>query len=95
MNLLTNRQWCKSGIRRVTRAMSTILTAPEAPVPLIDRIRSFMASPQGRRLTDQGERYASDPRSQQQARGLLARFRRPLTRPADPTPVPPRRSISP
>ena len=55
----------------------SILTAPEAPVPLIDRIRSFMASPQGRRLTEQGKRYASDPRRQQQARGLLARFRRP------------------
>ena len=46
-------------------------------MPLIDRIRRFMASPQGRRLTDQGKRYASDPRRQQQARGLLARFRRP------------------
>jgi hypothetical protein len=45
-------------------------------VPLIDRIRSFLASPQGRRLTDQGRRYASDPRRQRQARDLLARFRR-------------------
>ena len=50
-------------------------------MPLIDRIRSFMASPQGRRLTDQGKRYASDPRRQQQARGLLARFRRPADPP--------------
>jgi hypothetical protein len=58
-------------------ATCPILTAPEALVPLIDRIRSFMASPQGRRLTEQGKRYASDPRRQQQARGLLARFRRP------------------
>lgn len=46
-------------------------------MPLINRIRSFLASPQGRRLTDQGRRYASDPRRQQQVRGLLARFRRP------------------
>ena len=46
-------------------------------MPLINRIRSFLASPQGRRVTDQGKRYASDPRRQQQARGLLARFRRP------------------
>ena len=48
----------------------------EAPVPLLDRIRSFLATPQGRRLTDQGRRYASDPRRQRQARDLLARFRR-------------------
>jgi hypothetical protein len=46
-------------------------------VPLLDRIRSFLTSPQGRRLTDQGRRYASDPRRQRQARDLLARFRRP------------------
>ena len=45
-------------------------------MPLIDRIRTFFASPQGRRLTDQGRRYASDPRRQRQARDLLARFRR-------------------
>ncbi len=44
---------------------------------LFDRVRSFLASPQGRRLTDQGKRYTSDPRRQQQARGLLDRFRRP------------------
>jgi hypothetical protein len=73
-----DRQWCKSGNLWVTRERPVrILTAPEAIVPLIDRIRSFLASPQGRRLTDQGRRYASDPRRQQQARGLLARFRRP------------------
>jgi hypothetical protein len=76
VNLLTNRQWCKSGIHRVTRSLSTIVAASEALVPLIDRIRTFLASPQGRRLTDQGRRYASDPRRQQQARDLLARFRR-------------------
>lgn len=46
-------------------------------MPLLDRIRRFLSSPQGRRLTDQGRRYASDPRAQQQVRGLLARFRRP------------------
>jgi hypothetical protein len=54
----------------------SILAASEALVPLLDRIRTFLASPQGRRLTDQGRRYASDPRRQQQVRGLLARFRR-------------------
>jgi len=49
---------------------------PEVPVPLLDRIRAFLSSPQGRRMTDQGRRYASDPRNQQRARSLLARLRR-------------------
>jgi hypothetical protein len=48
----------------------------EVPVPLFDRIRAFLASPKGRRLTDQGRRYASDPRNQQRARDLAARWRR-------------------
>jgi hypothetical protein len=45
-------------------------------VPLLARIRAFLASPQGRRLSDQGRRYAADPRNQQRARSLLARLRR-------------------
>ena len=45
-------------------------------MPLLDRIRSFLATPQGPRLTDQGRRYASDPRRQQQARDFMARLRR-------------------
>jgi hypothetical protein len=45
-------------------------------VALLDRIRTFMSGPQGRRLTEQGRRYASDPRNQQRARSLLARLRR-------------------
>jgi hypothetical protein len=45
-------------------------------MPFIDRIRSFLAGPQGRRLTEQGRRLAADPRNQERARGLLARFRR-------------------
>ncbi len=57
-------------------ADGTILNPSEAPVPLLDRIRSFLATPQGRRLTDQGRRYASDPRRQQQVRDLMARLRR-------------------
>lgn len=76
MNLLTTGQWCKSGIFRVALSLTIIVAASEALVPLVDRIRSFFATPQGRRLTDQGRRYASDPRRQQQARNLLARFRR-------------------
>jgi hypothetical protein len=45
-------------------------------MPIIDRIRSFLASPQGRRATEHGRRMATDPRNQDRARGLLARFRR-------------------
>ena len=45
-------------------------------MPLLDRLRTFLASPQGRRVTDRGRRYASDPRNQQRARSLLARLRR-------------------
>ncbi|HEX8519953.1 MAG TPA: hypothetical protein VF667_10215 [Pseudonocardia sp.] len=45
-------------------------------MPLLNRIRAFLASPQGRRITDQGRRYASDPRNQQRARTLLDRWRR-------------------
>jgi hypothetical protein len=42
----------------------------------MNRIRAFVSSPQGKRLTDQGRRMASDPRNQDRARGLLARLRR-------------------
>ncbi|GAA5138902.1 hypothetical protein GCM10023320_74060 [Pseudonocardia adelaidensis] len=45
-------------------------------MPLMDRIRAFLASPQGRRLTDQGRRMASDPRNRERARSFLARLRR-------------------
>ena len=60
-------------------------------MPLLDRIRAFLSGPQGRRppgtappppapppprLTDQGRRYASDPRNQRRARDLFARLRR-------------------
>jgi hypothetical protein len=44
-------------------------------VPLLDKIRSFFASPQGRRLTDQARRAASDPRNQQRARDVFSRKR--------------------
>ncbi len=76
MNLLTHLTTVH--IRHSTGkppADGTILTL-EAPVPFFDRIRSFLATPQGRRLTDQGRRYASDPRRQQQARDFMARLRR-------------------
>lgn len=43
---------------------------------IMARIRSFLHSPQGRRMTDQGRRMASDPRMRQKLRGLLSRRRR-------------------
>ncbi|GLW64423.1 hypothetical protein Arub01_26670 [Actinomadura rubrobrunea] len=42
---------------------------------LMDRIRRFTSSPQGRRMRGQAERYARDPRTQAKVRGLLARLR--------------------
>jgi hypothetical protein len=45
-------------------------------VPIIDRVRNFLRSPQGRRITEQGRRMASDPRNRQRAKGFLARLRR-------------------
>ncbi len=45
-------------------------------MPIMNRIRGFLSSPQGRRLTDQGRRAATNPRNQQRARGMLARLRR-------------------
>lgn len=44
-------------------------------VPLLNRIKSFLSSPQGRRLTDQGRRHAADPRNRERARSLFARLR--------------------
>jgi hypothetical protein len=44
-------------------------------MPLLDRIRTFLASPQGRRMTDQGKRMAADPRNRERARSFLARLR--------------------
>jgi hypothetical protein len=42
---------------------------------LLQRIRAFLAGPQGRRLTEQGRRMAADPRNRRRARGLFARLR--------------------
>ncbi len=42
----------------------------------MNRIRSFLSSPQGRRVSDQGRRMASDPRTRQRATGFLSRLRR-------------------
>ncbi len=43
---------------------------------ILSKIRYFLASPQGRRMMDQGRRYASDPRNRAKLRGLLSRRRR-------------------
>jgi hypothetical protein len=45
-------------------------------MPIMNRIRDFLASPQGRRATDRGRQMAADPRNRQRARDLFARFRR-------------------
>jgi hypothetical protein len=45
-------------------------------MPIIDRVRTFLRSPQGQRLTDRGRRMASDPRNRARAQGFLARLRR-------------------
>jgi hypothetical protein len=42
---------------------------------LLRRIRTFLTSPQGRRLTEQGRRMAADPRNRERARGFLSRLR--------------------
>ncbi|MCQ9180807.1 hypothetical protein ACIA8I_25270 [Streptomyces rishiriensis] len=42
---------------------------------VIQRIKDFSRSPQGRRTIEQVRRTAADPRRRAQARGLLARLR--------------------
>lgn len=42
---------------------------------IMTRIRTFLRSPQGRRLTDQGRRMARDPRTRQRLGGLFSRRR--------------------
>lgn len=41
---------------------------------LLERIKQYARSPQGRRTTEQIRRAASDPRRRAQAQGLLRRF---------------------
>lgn len=43
---------------------------------LFAKIRNFLRSPQGRRLTDRGRQMAADPRNRARARGFLSRLRR-------------------
>lgn len=43
---------------------------------ILNKIRHFLSSPQGRRAIGQGRRYASNPRNRAKLRGLLSRRRR-------------------
>lgn len=42
---------------------------------VIQRVKDFARSPQGRRTVEEVRRAAADPRRRAQARGLLARLR--------------------
>lgn len=42
---------------------------------LIDRIRNFARSPQGRRVISEGKRAARDPRKRAQLKALLGKMR--------------------
>jgi len=42
---------------------------------LIDRVRSYLRTPQGQRNMAKAKAMARDPRNQQKLRGLLARLR--------------------
>ncbi len=44
---------------------------------ILSKIRHFLSSPKGRRVADQGRRYASNPQNRAKLRGLLSRRRRP------------------
>lgn len=42
---------------------------------IISKIRNFLSSPRGRRVADQGRRYASNPQNRAKLRNLLSRRR--------------------
>lgn len=44
-------------------------------MPLMDKIRNFLRSPQGRKLTEQGKRLASDPKNQEKLKRLMNKRR--------------------
>jgi hypothetical protein len=41
---------------------------------LSERVRAFLASPQGRRLVEQGQRQLANPQNQRKLRELLAKL---------------------
>ncbi|MGQ0839066.1 hypothetical protein [Actinokineospora sp.] len=43
---------------------------------LLNRIKGFLRSPQGRQLADKAKAAARDPRTRQKARDTMSRFRR-------------------
>ncbi|WP_371749255.1 hypothetical protein [Streptomyces sp. NBC_00280] len=42
---------------------------------MLERIKQFAKSPQGRRAAEQARRAAADPRRRAQAKSLLSKFR--------------------
>jgi hypothetical protein len=42
---------------------------------LVQKLRTFLTSPQGRRIISQGQQQLAKPENQQRLRQLLARFR--------------------
>lgn len=42
---------------------------------LIDRVRAYLRSPQGRQTVEKAKRMANDPHNQRRARDLLNKFR--------------------
>ena len=42
---------------------------------MLERIKQFAKSPQGRRAVEQARRAAADPRRRSQAKGLLGKLR--------------------
>ncbi|WP_165966138.1 hypothetical protein [Actinomadura sp. 7K534] len=44
-------------------------------MPIVNKIKRYLASPQGQRTRAKAQRMARDPRTQAKARRLLSRFR--------------------
>ncbi|MET8000994.1 hypothetical protein [Nonomuraea glycinis] len=43
---------------------------------LMDRVRAYMRSPEGKQTVDKAKRMANDPNNQQKARRFMDKFRR-------------------
>jgi len=46
-------------------------------MPIVESIKRFLQSPNGRKVTEHGKRLAADPRNRERAKGLFSRRRRP------------------
>ncbi|MEV0596951.1 hypothetical protein [Nonomuraea cavernae] len=42
---------------------------------IIDRVRAYLGSPQGKEAVEKAKRMANDPQNQQKAKRFLGRFR--------------------